>query len=87
MDPGSYTFRVKATNSDGMWNGQDTCLKIIIRAPWYKTVWFRLASVFGMMAFLMFLYRGRIRSVFKPDHSQKPFLMHLNDEIGTGTKK
>jgi len=30
LDPGEYTFRVKASNNDGAWNDKGTSLKIII---------------------------------------------------------
>jgi signal transduction histidine kinase/ligand-binding sensor domain-containing protein/CheY-like chemotaxis protein/AraC-like DNA-binding protein len=37
LDPGTYTFRVKASNNDDLWNEKGTALKILIHPPWYKT--------------------------------------------------
>ncbi|HTL08187.1 MAG TPA: ATP-binding protein, partial [Chitinophagaceae bacterium] len=37
LDPGSYTFRVKAANSDGVWNDQALALAITILPPFWKT--------------------------------------------------
>jgi len=34
LKPGTYTFKVKAANNDGLW-GDETVLKIIIRHPFY----------------------------------------------------
>jgi signal transduction histidine kinase len=45
LDPGEYTFRVRATNNDGIRNDTGTSLKIIILPPWWKTLWFRLIIV------------------------------------------
>lgn len=39
LDPGEYTFRVKATNSDGVWNEKGTQISIIITPPFWKTWW------------------------------------------------
>jgi len=39
LDPGEYTFRVKAANSDGVWNKEDATVKIIINPPWWRTYW------------------------------------------------
>jgi signal transduction histidine kinase/DNA-binding response OmpR family regulator len=39
LDPGTYTFRVKATNSDGIWNEKGTSVTIFISPPWWKTTW------------------------------------------------
>ncbi len=39
ITPGTYTFRVKATNSDGIWNEAGTSINVIILPPWWKTWW------------------------------------------------
>jgi signal transduction histidine kinase/ligand-binding sensor domain-containing protein len=43
MDPGSYTFLVKSTNADGVWNDKVTSLEIVIHPPWWQTT----AAYFG----------------------------------------
>jgi hypothetical protein len=45
LDAGTYVFRVKASNNDGLWNETGTSLTIHILPPWWETIWFR-ASVF-----------------------------------------
>ncbi len=37
IDPGEYTFRVKASNNDGVWNEEGTSIKLIITPPYWKT--------------------------------------------------
>ena len=37
LDPGDYTFRVKGSNNDGIWNEAGTSLRIIITPPWWRT--------------------------------------------------
>ncbi len=39
LDPGDYTFMLKATNSDGIWNESPLSLKITVLPPWWKTNW------------------------------------------------
>ena len=39
LDPGTYTFRVKGSNNDGLWNEEGTSIAIIISPPWWKTWW------------------------------------------------
>jgi signal transduction histidine kinase/ligand-binding sensor domain-containing protein/CheY-like chemotaxis protein/HPt (histidine-containing phosphotransfer) domain-containing protein len=43
LDPGTYTFRVKAANKDGVWNAQPATMVITILPPWWKTWWLRSA--------------------------------------------
>ena len=39
LEPGEYTFRVKATNNDGVWSTKDASIQLNVRsAPW-KTNW------------------------------------------------
>ncbi len=45
LDPGSYTFRVKAANNDGVWNEAGTSLEITITPPFWKTLWFKFILI------------------------------------------
>ena len=36
LDPGTYTFRVKAADHHGVWNEAGTAIQIIIPPPWYR---------------------------------------------------
>ncbi|SMD32777.1 Signal transduction histidine kinase [Reichenbachiella faecimaris] len=50
LDPGHYTFKVKAANNDGIWNETGESIEVIISPPWWKTTWFRFATIF-LLAF------------------------------------
>ena len=39
LAPGTYTFKVKAANHDGIWTEQSASIKIKVLPPWYKTWW------------------------------------------------
>ncbi len=39
LSPGKYRFRVKASNSDGIWHTPDTALSLIIKPPWWQIWW------------------------------------------------
>ncbi|MDR1652633.1 MAG: response regulator [Prevotellaceae bacterium] len=39
LSRGTYTFRVKSTNSDGVWTDNERVLKIVIRPPFWNTIW------------------------------------------------
>lgn len=42
LDPGTYTFRVKAANNDGVWNEAGTAIQITITPPFWRTLWFKI---------------------------------------------
>ena len=53
LPPGKYTFRVKGSNSDGIWNEKGVFLIITIKPPLFQTKWFR---GFAALAFLLVIY-------------------------------
>lgn len=52
--PGSYVFRVKSSNNDGLWNPEETILAITVLPPWYKTWW---AYTFYALVILLIGYQ------------------------------
>jgi signal transduction histidine kinase/ligand-binding sensor domain-containing protein len=65
LDPGEYTFRVRASNNDEVWNMTGTSLKITILPPWWMTLWFRIIAV-SMVIFIVFaVFRSRVRQLKK----------------------
>jgi signal transduction histidine kinase/ligand-binding sensor domain-containing protein/DNA-binding response OmpR family regulator len=45
LQEGSYSFRIKVTNADGVWSGETQLLKIVVLPPWYRTWWAYLLYV------------------------------------------
>ena len=39
LPPGDYVFRVRAANADGVWNEAGAAFPLVIRPPWWRTVW------------------------------------------------
>ncbi len=39
LPAGSYTLRVRGTNGDGVWNEEGVTLGILVKPPWWKTLW------------------------------------------------
>jgi signal transduction histidine kinase/ligand-binding sensor domain-containing protein len=61
LDPGEYTFKVKASNNDGIWNERGVSLRIIILPPWWNTWWFRLIIMFLVIFILAYIFLSRVR--------------------------
>jgi serine phosphatase RsbU (regulator of sigma subunit) len=45
LPAGRYVLRVRGTNSDGVWNPDATSLVIVVRPPWWRTLWAYAAYV------------------------------------------
>ncbi|MBX2873047.1 MAG: response regulator [Saprospiraceae bacterium] len=50
LDPGRYTFQVKAANSDGFWTEKGAVLLFEIHPPWWQTWWAYLGFAFLLAA-------------------------------------
>jgi signal transduction histidine kinase/DNA-binding response OmpR family regulator/ligand-binding sensor domain-containing protein len=85
LDPGTYTLRVRGSNSEGIWTADPMSLEIIILPPWYRTTWAYIAYVLGFIA-LLFVLRtlDRRRTELKHNLEMKSFeaaKMHEVDEM------
>jgi signal transduction histidine kinase/ligand-binding sensor domain-containing protein/DNA-binding response OmpR family regulator len=63
LNPGEYTFKVKAANSDGFWNPTPATLKIIIIPPFWMTWWFRIIAFIAAVIAVYSVYRYRVYAI------------------------
>lgn len=63
LSPGKYTFQVKASNNDGIWNTTGASLNIIITPPFWQTWWFKMLMILFIFAIIYTVYKLRIRSI------------------------
>ena len=83
LDPGTYLFKVKGSNNDGVWNNKGRTLKIIITPPIWKTWWFIAFAVLligGLVASIIYL---RIRNLFRIERIKTKIAADLHDNIGS----
>lgn len=93
LDPGSYTLRVQAANSNGVWNRQGIHLGLQVHPPWWRT---RFA--YGVYAIFLVLssigvvrwQQNRIaqervihRQLLELDHLKDDFLANTSHELRT----
>jgi signal transduction histidine kinase/DNA-binding response OmpR family regulator len=63
LDPGTYIFRVKATSDDGSWTTPATSIKIVVRPPFYLTVYAYFAYIIAAALLLWGLRYRAIRKI------------------------
>ena len=63
LPPGEYIFKVKGSNSDGVWNEKGTAIKIIITPPYWQTWWFRTIAIAFIFALILVFYKQRVRKL------------------------
>ncbi len=60
LGPGSYRFRVMASNSSGLWNGKESAIAVDVQPAVWQTLWFRSALVVLILCGALLLYRLRL---------------------------
>lgn len=61
LPAGTYTFRVKASNNDNIWNEEGTSIRIIVHPPFYLSLPFKIGYVLLLLLALGLLLRYVIR--------------------------
>lgn len=62
LDGGTYIFRVKGSNNDGVWNEEGTSIKIIITPPPWKTWWAYTLYVVALVSAVLGYVKWRTRA-------------------------
>jgi signal transduction histidine kinase/ligand-binding sensor domain-containing protein/DNA-binding response OmpR family regulator len=74
LDPGAYTFRVKASNNDGIWNEVGASIRVYVHPPWWRTttayVLYALLII-SLVLYLRFRSMQKLRRKFALEQEQK----------------
>ncbi len=95
LKPGSYVFRVNATNTIGQWNPRDTSLEITVLPPIWWRWYFILVYVILLTIFMIFVknelsIRYKLstekklsREIKKKNEEQLKFFINISHELKT----
>jgi ligand-binding sensor domain-containing protein/two-component sensor histidine kinase len=71
IPPGKYTFKVKATNSDGLWSDKILSVYIEIAAPFWKTLWFKFVSALVLTFLIWYTVYSQMRKIRKKQEIER----------------
>ncbi len=80
---GTYTFRVKGSNNDGLWNEQGASLEIDISQPFWRRGWFVSLVVFGLGLSAFALIRYRLAKAVEMERLRTSIASDLHDELAS----
>ena len=83
LDPGKYVFKVKGTNSDGVWSSTPASIRIVITPAFWQTWWFRVAAALVLLSMLYGVYHYRINKLLEIERTRSTIATDLHDDIGT----
>ncbi|MFN5556482.1 MAG: two-component regulator propeller domain-containing protein [Chryseotalea sp.] len=77
LQPGTYTFRISASNDNAVWNTAGASLTFIVEPYFYQTIWFYITIIFAVMLLFYLVYKWRISIINK----QNEALRKVNAEL------
>ena len=63
LRPGAYTFRVIASNNDGVWNQTGAAVSLYLKPYFYQTYWFYAVCLLALVLLAWLLFRLRVRGM------------------------
>jgi ligand-binding sensor domain-containing protein/signal transduction histidine kinase len=81
LDPGSYTFQVRASNADGVWNDEGISIVIHVLPPYWETTWFRTLAVIGVLTIFLLIYFWRIAAIKQQKRVLERVVQERTEEI------
>ncbi|HEY0427187.1 MAG TPA: two-component regulator propeller domain-containing protein [Pyrinomonadaceae bacterium] len=79
LPPGEYVFRISAANVDGVWSDGKASLKIMVKPPFYRTLWFLAVCSVLVSAMIVLVFNLRIKNLKKMHAAQEEFSRKLID--------
>jgi ligand-binding sensor domain-containing protein/signal transduction histidine kinase len=80
LSPGSYRFRVIASNSYKQWNDSEAAISLEVDPAFWQTWWFRGSCLAAFLALLGALYQLRLRQI------ARQFNIRLEERVGERTR-
>jgi serine phosphatase RsbU (regulator of sigma subunit)/ligand-binding sensor domain-containing protein len=69
LAPGEYTFMVKGSNGDGIWNDQGKTIRIIINPPWWRTTFAYIGYFFFFVGIIFGIDRVQRRRIVNKERN------------------
>jgi len=87
LKPGSYRFRVRAVNADGVVSNQPASIAFTIVPPVWQRWWFISLVILLLIAVTHLIYRYHMRRLIELERVRTRIATDLHDDIGASLSK
>ena len=95
LEPGTYVFKVKSANRDGVWNEHERTLSLTITPPFWRTWWFSALYLIVIAGGTFAVAQGRLKRIGRQqkqrlkialdaqEQERRNIAQDLHDEVGS----
>ncbi|MEN9570211.1 MAG: hypothetical protein RL172_1442, partial [Bacteroidota bacterium] len=76
VSPGTYTFYIKASNNDGVWNDKGARITVTILPPFWQTWWFKTILLLTAAIAIIYWYRFKQKLAIQRFEEKKKEELH-----------
>jgi len=80
IDPGNYTFLVKAANNDGYWS-EPTSIEVIIEPTLVQTWYFKTGAFLALLGLSYLLFKTRVRQLQRDQYRLEATVKERTNEL------
>lgn len=80
IKPGKYTFKVIGSNNDGIWNKKGVKVYIVIKPPWYDTIYFKITLIAFVVFVIWIIFYLRVRRI-RRKHEVERKVLEIQKEL------
>ena len=83
LTPDNYILELNGSNSDGIWSSQIKTLAILIKPPFYNTLWFYTILIAVIFLTIHRFYKVKIEKKLEMEKLRFKLASDLHDEVGS----
>ncbi len=87
LEPGTYTFRVKACNNDEVWNNNGAAITIVIVPPFWMTWWFKALVIVLIVGGVVSYYKYRMNHIKAQKRTLEQQVQKRTHELALSTEQ
>ena len=87
LPPGAYTFKVKGTNSDGIWNEEGKAIKLYVIPAFWQTGWFKGSIILLILLVSVTLFKYKTYKVRKRNIELEQAVNERTDSLRKANEK
>ncbi|MGM0507271.1 MAG: ligand-binding sensor domain-containing protein, partial [Bacteroidota bacterium] len=81
LDPGSYEFRVRVENHDGILGENEARIRLVVTPPFWRELWFIVTAILSFLGLIWATVQWRVKQVHKQNRRLAEIIQQRTNEL------